>query len=201
MLSKDGKVYPFGRNNHGQLGLGNLLDCTSPQIIASLRDKFVVKVLHFDSNSEAELTSLQVASGFYHSICLTATKASTESALHTHHTLCHDLGELVNNPMRSDVVFLLSNVRLHAHSCILMARCEPLEKMLDGRMIEGSLSEIRIPDYSVRLQSRRRITSDMNDVQPEVFEVFLEFLYTDEVQSIQMSKPDTGTYDLVPSFV
>lgn len=41
----------------------------------------------------------------------------------------------------------------------------------------------------------------MNDVQPEVFKVFLEFLYTDRVESIQMSKPDTGTYDLVPSFV
>lgn len=68
-------------------------------------------------------------------------------------------------------------------------------------MIEGSLSEIRIPDYSVRPQSRRRVPSDMNDVQPEVFKVFLEFLYTDRVESIQMSKPDTGTYDLVPSFV
>nr|CCA15086.1 RCC1 and BTB domaincontaining protein putative [Albugo laibachii Nc14] len=157
VLSEDGKVYPFGRNNHGQLGLGNLIDCTSPQIIASLRDKFVVKV----------------ASGFYHSICLTATKNSVGSRMDTSHTLCQDLGKLVNNPMRSDLVFVLSGVQIHAHSCVVMARCEPLEKMLGGRMIEGSLSEINIPDYS-----------------PEVFQVFLEYLYTDEVASIQTTEPD-----------
>jgi RCC1 and BTB domain-containing protein len=43
-LSDDGKVYPFGRNNHGQLGLESSVDCLSPQIISSLRDKFVTKV-------------------------------------------------------------------------------------------------------------------------------------------------------------
>jgi len=39
---------------------------------------------------------------------------------------------------------------LFAHTCILVARCEPLEKMLDGRMKEGSQPEIVIPEYSVR---------------------------------------------------
>lgn len=43
-LSDDGKVYPFGRNNHGQLGLETSLDCLSPQIIPSLRNTFVRKV-------------------------------------------------------------------------------------------------------------------------------------------------------------
>jgi alpha-tubulin suppressor-like RCC1 family protein len=46
-LSDDGKVYPFGRNNHGQLGLETTRDCLSPQLIPSLRNQFVRKVCIF----------------------------------------------------------------------------------------------------------------------------------------------------------
>ena len=45
VLSDDGKVFPFGRNDHGQLGLETSMDCLSPQLIASLQGKAVVKVL------------------------------------------------------------------------------------------------------------------------------------------------------------
>ena len=44
VLSDDGKVFPFGRNNHGQLGLETSMDCLSPQLISSLQSKAVVKV-------------------------------------------------------------------------------------------------------------------------------------------------------------
>jgi RCC1 and BTB domain-containing protein len=43
-LSDEGKVYPFGRNNHGQLGLETAVDCLTPQIIPTLRNVFVKKV-------------------------------------------------------------------------------------------------------------------------------------------------------------
>ena len=43
-LSDDGKVFPFGRNNHGQLGLETSVDCLSPQLISALRSKTVVQV-------------------------------------------------------------------------------------------------------------------------------------------------------------
>lgn len=140
-LSDDGKVYPFGRNNHGQLGLETALDCLSPQIIPSLRDKFVRKV----------------AAGFYHSVCLVGDDAASGGRLHARSagrvrsTLSSDLRRMLNNPSRSDVTFVLEGDReFFAHCCVIMARCEPLEKMLDGRMKDGSLARIPIPDYSVR---------------------------------------------------
>jgi alpha-tubulin suppressor-like RCC1 family protein len=45
VLSECGKVFPFGRNNHGQLGIGNIIDSYLPQSIPTLRGLFVQKVL------------------------------------------------------------------------------------------------------------------------------------------------------------
>lgn len=143
-LSDDGKVYPFGRNNHGQLGLETSLDCLSPQLIPSLRDKVVRKV----------------TAGFYHSVCVVGdpermgrgTGARPFAAnVRPKSSLSADLRRMLNNPARSDVTFVLEGDReFFAHACVLMARCEPLDKMLDGRMKDGSLPRITIPEYSVR---------------------------------------------------
>ena len=54
-LSHDGKVFPFGRNNHGQLGTGNTVDALRPTFIQSLNRHRV----------------WQIAAGFYHTILLT----------------------------------------------------------------------------------------------------------------------------------
>uniref|UniRef100_K3WGV0 BTB domain-containing protein n=1 Tax=Globisporangium ultimum (strain ATCC 200006 / CBS 805.95 / DAOM BR144) TaxID=431595 RepID=K3WGV0_GLOUD len=136
-LSDDGKVYPFGRNNHGQLGLETTRDCLSPQLIPSLRNQFVRKV----------------AAGFYHSVCLTGdldgAGAIGGSGKANKATLNSDLRRLLNNPdAHSDVTFLVEGQPFYAHRCILMARCEPLEKMLDGRMNDAAQPHIVIPDYS-----------------------------------------------------
>ncbi|CAI5704608.1 unnamed protein product [Peronospora farinosa] len=150
-LSDEGKVFPFGRNNHGQLGLETSVDCLSPQLISALRSKTVTKI----------------AAGFYHSVCLTGTfQEKTQSTKGTG-TLSADLRKMLNNPTRSDVTFLVEGRRFFAHSCILIARCEPLEKMLDGRMKDGSQSEIVIPEYSY-----------------DVFAALIEFLYSDQVATL-----------------
>ncbi|KAG6597866.1 putative RCC1 and BTB domain-containing protein [Phytophthora cinnamomi] len=153
-LSDDGKVYPFGRNNHGQLGLETSVDCLSPQLISVLRNKTVTKV----------------AAGFYHSVCLVgATEAETPPA-NGSGTLSGDLRKMLNNSTRSDVTFVVEGRPLFAHSCILVARCEPLEKMLDGRMKDGLQPEIVIPEYSY-----------------DVFAALMEFLYTDQVIALSQS--------------
>ncbi|TYZ63890.1 hypothetical protein PybrP1_006253, partial [[Pythium] brassicae (nom. inval.)] len=169
-LSDDGRVYPFGRNNHGQLGLETALDCLSPQIIPSLRGTFVRKV----------------AAGFYHSVCLVGGEGVAVSGGgsggrtlarpggRVRSTLSADLRKMLNNPARSDVTFVLEGGReFFAHGCVLMARCEPLEKMLDGRMKEGTLARIPIPDYSF-----------------DVFAALMEFLYTDQVAAL--ASPSIG---------
>uniref|UniRef100_M4B473 BTB domain-containing protein n=1 Tax=Hyaloperonospora arabidopsidis (strain Emoy2) TaxID=559515 RepID=M4B473_HYAAE len=134
VLSDDGKVFPFGRNNHGQLGLETSMDCLSPQLISSLQSKAVVKI----------------AAGFYHSVCLVKTSEGATSSGKGAETLSADLSKMLNNPTRSDVVFVVEDRRFFAHGCILAARCEPLEKMLDGRTKDGLQPEIVIPEYSVR---------------------------------------------------
>ncbi|KAG2790486.1 hypothetical protein PC129_g780 [Phytophthora cactorum] len=154
-LSDDGKVFPFGRNNHGQLGLETSMDCLSPQLISTLRNKTVVKV----------------AAGFYHSVCLVGTPKGGHTPTNGSGTLGGDLRKMLNNSTRSDVAFVLEGRPLFAHSCILVARCEPLEKMLDGRMKEGSQPEIVIPEYSY-----------------DVFATLMEFLYTDQVAAL--ASPD-----------
>ncbi|CAH0475830.1 unnamed protein product [Peronospora belbahrii] len=154
-LSDDGKVFPFGRNNHGQLGLETLVDCLSPQLISSLLSKTVMKV----------------AAGFYHSVCLVGTSERTTQLTKGIGTLSVDLRRMLNNLARSDVSFLVEDRRFFAHSCILAARCEPLENMLDGRTKDGSESDIVIPEYSY-----------------DVFATFMEFLYTDQV--VALDSPD-----------
>ncbi|KAK1945014.1 RCC1 and BTB domain-containing protein 2 [Phytophthora citrophthora] len=153
-LSDDGKVFPFGRNNHGQLGLETSVDCLSPQLISTLRNKNVVKI----------------AAGFYHSVCVVGTSKGRVSTKGSG-TLSQDLRKMLNNSTRSDVTFVVEGRSLFAHSCILVARCEPLEKMLDGRMKDGSQSEIVIPEYSY-----------------DIFAALMEFLYTDQVAAL--SSPD-----------
>ncbi|RLN90046.1 hypothetical protein BBJ28_00009910 [Nothophytophthora sp. Chile5] len=169
-LSDDGKVFPFGRNNHGQLGLETSVDCLSPQLISALRDKIVLKVLgqfrRVDGCvlvSDSDLMSFpcvlfavlrwmeQVAAGFYHSVCLVGSPNGETGPTKGAGTLSGDLRKMLNNAARSDVTFVVEGRPLFAHCCILVARCEPLEKMLDGRMKDGSLPEIVIPEYSVRL--------------------------------------------------
>ncbi|KAL3671548.1 hypothetical protein V7S43_003465 [Phytophthora oleae] len=153
-LSDDGKVFPFGRNNHGQLGLETAVDCLSPQLISTLRNKNVIKI----------------AAGFYHSVCVVGTSEG-ETSTKGSGTLSQDLRRMLNNPTRSDVTFVVQGRPLFAHSCILVARCEPLEKMLDGRMKDGSQPEIVIPEYSY-----------------DVFAALMEFLYTDQVAAL--ASPD-----------
>jgi hypothetical protein len=104
---------------------------------------------------------------------------------------------MYNNPLRSDVTFVVEGVSLYAHSCILMSRCEPLEKMLDGRTMDSSLPEIQVPDCSVGLRCHRQvfwarltITALCRRVQHAAFSALLEFLYTDEVPALDHPNVD-----------
>ncbi|CAM9563936.1 unnamed protein product [Pylaiella littoralis] len=156
-LDAEGRVYPFGRNNHGQLGTGTREDSCRPCYVEELYNKFVC----------------QVAAGFYHTLCLTGPELAQSGGgggnvvLHRgSRPLGSDLYRLVNNPSRSDVTFAVEGKQIYGHRCIIGARCEPLERMLDGPMREACSAEGVIP-----LPNHRHA----------VFLAFLEFLYTDKV--------------------
>ena len=76
---------------------------------------------------------------------------------------------LLNNEARSDVTFIVEGKPIFAHRCIIMSRCEPLERMLDGPMRESQQSEIVLKEQTF-----------------EVFLALLEYIYTDTVEGLDL---------------
>ena len=117
-MSRTGKVFTFGRNNHGQLGLGNKLDVHIPPV-----------------TDLSQYNIALVAAGFYHTIFVARGVSSNRKS--SQKSLSTDLRRLLNNEARSDVTFIVEGKPIFAHRCIIMSRCEPLERMLDGPMRES----------------------------------------------------------------
>jgi len=155
-LSDEGRLYSCGRGNHGQLGIWN-----------SRGDLNVPTRLESISNSKVR----SVVAGFYHSMCLTGEAESPFEKVAS--TLKHDLRSLINNPSRSDVIFIVEGQPIYAHRCIVMTRCEPLEIMLEGSMKEAFEKEV-----------------ELKDIRYHLVLALLEFLYTDEVQSLSSNSFD-----------
>jgi hypothetical protein len=84
-----------------------------------------------------------------------------------------DFKQLLNNSELSDVTFEIEGKLLYAHTCILMARCEPLDCMLNGPMRESNDSIVKISDTTY-----------------ECFKAFLEYLYTDSVEALNQFDVD-----------
>merc|ERR1711879_707092 len=83
-------------------------------------------------------------------------------------TLHQDLLSLYNRGQRGDVTFVVDGVRIPAHEAILCARSKVFDRELSCGMRESSCREIRIDDVDV-----------------STFKVFLKFLYTDDLASVE----------------
>lgn len=81
--------------------------------------------------------------------------------------MVEDFRSLLNNQELSDVTFIVEGKKLYAHRCILMARCEPLDRMLNGPMRESY--EVTIP---------------IEDTSYQCFYSLLEYLYTEQVEGL-----------------
>ena len=102
----------------------------------------------------------QIAAGFYHSIVL------ANSVIRN--PLVEDFRCLLNNQELSDVTFVVEGKKLHAHRCILIARCEILERMVNGPMREGQ-DGVQIP---------------IEDTTYQCFHSLLEYIYTEQVEAL-----------------
>lgn len=78
---------------------------------------------------------------------------------------CMSTRVLVNNPMFSDVRFLVENHVIHAHRCVLYCRAKYFRNMFETGMRESTQKEISIPDLSY-----------------SVFLSVLEYLYTGYIE-------------------
>jgi hypothetical protein len=94
-------------------------------------------------------------------------------------TLLDDLRVMINNPSLSDVTFIVEGREVHAIKAFLAARSDHFRAMLFGGMRENSSRVIELYDISY-----------------QTFLTILEFLYTDQVDSIS---PDTAVPLLIAS--
>ena len=157
-------MFSFGRNNHGQLGTGNLSDSKIPRHVHGL------SLVRVES----------IAAGFYHTLCVAETQSVKTQTIRsgTARSLSRDLRALLDDDTCSDVTFLVESKPIHAHRCIVMARCEPLRAMMQAPMLESTMCELEI-----------------QDVKFETFRGLLEFLYTDTVRALFDSNDDVDKED------
>lgn len=76
----------------------------------------------------------------------------------------HFLAELLETGLHSDVLFDVDGKEFKAHRGILALRCEYFKKMFESGFVEATSDKIPI-----------------NDVEAQVFEVILKFIYTNKV--------------------
>merc|ERR1719445_1676162 len=73
---------------------------------------------------------------------------------------------LLNNPLLSDLTFIVAGEKVHAHRAILYARSKYFERMFSGRFAESREQKLEL---KVECSSKR------------VFLAVLRYLYTDEL--------------------
>jgi hypothetical protein len=68
---------------------------------------------------------IDIAGGFYHTIVLVKHKKNKGIS-----QLSSDMKKIINEPSRADITFIVETKPLHAHRCILLARCRLLEEKI-----------------------------------------------------------------------
>jgi hypothetical protein len=68
---------------------------------------------------------IDIAGGFYHTIVLVKHKKNRGIS-----QLSTDMRKIINEPSRADVTFMVEGKPLHAHRCILLARCRTIEERI-----------------------------------------------------------------------
>jgi len=89
----------------------------------------------------------------------------TFEGLPDQHSLASDLHKLVNNQKYSDICFNVSGKTFYAHKNILSTR-----------------SELFLASISSGMKESQNNVISLNDIEPEVFEYILTFLYTGSVR-------------------
>ncbi|XP_048876819.1 rho-related BTB domain-containing protein 3 [Brienomyrus brachyistius] len=89
-------------------------------------------------------------------------KGSRDTLSHSSQQPPHSLGNLLNSPLCSDVIFMVQGSVLPAHRAVLVARCDVMAAMFSGKYAEA----------------RSRVVP-IHGVSSDTFLSFLEYLYTD----------------------
>ncbi|XP_008551648.1 TD and POZ domain-containing protein 1-like [Microplitis demolitor] len=85
------------------------------------------------------------------------------------HSIYDDLNQLLVNKLGSDVTLVVGNKEFKAHKSILMARCPEFFRMF-------TINELN------RINESKIVIPKMD---PKIFEMILEFIYTDKVSDVE----------------
>eukprot|EP00347_Sterkiella_histriomuscorum_P007830 403347403 len=159
-LCESGQLFTFGRGNHGQLGQGNTEDQKLPKQVASLHDKKVIGI----------------AGGFYHTIVLVKQKKVKGIS-----QLSTDMKKIINEPSRADVTFIVESRPLHAHRCILFARCRSIEEKIRQSCRRSEERD----KMRWGINHPNHVIMDIPEVKFKAFLGLIEYLYTDNMKCLK----------------
>ena len=94
----------------------------------------------------------------------------SESLPVSKHTLKDDMASLMQDGASSDVTLVAGRSNFRAHKAILSARSPVFARMFQHRMIENTMNRVNI-----------------TDIKPEILQVVLRFIYTDDCAVFQKS--------------
>ena len=153
------------------------------QMVLSLQNNDGTELFSF---SKEDLVKCQQADGsltFYCKIFTNVPRlASTDPrpagvAINCPNGLSTQLGELFDQMPSSDVNFIIGGREFPAHKLILATRSEVFDAMFKHHMKENSTNQIKI-----------------EDIQPEVFQELLRFIYTGRVSTATMETMAAGLF-------
>lgn len=144
-LADSGSLFTWGNGDHGKLGHGDACKLSIPRLVKFFEGKDIYSVSSYNEHTAALVRQRPCA---------------------TMSTLAKELGIMVNNPLFSDVTFIVEGKPIHAHRAILSARSEHFANMFKSGLKESHEKEVAIPV-----------------IRHHIFLALLGYLYTDTISS------------------
>ncbi|XP_065336601.1 RCC1 and BTB domain-containing protein 2-like [Cloeon dipterum] len=189
-LSKDGKIYAWGDNKHGQLGTGKTESETVPKLLSNIGRIRDIAATHCCYHPSAAITEANEVyfwgrcrgqnilnplmipgySSLDEVYALVPPKPATFRALRPkesvpkNDSLVECLKRVFDDHQTFDFVFVVEGKKIHVHKVILIMRCDVLRTMFLGDWKKSNEKEIVIEGHSY-----------------DAFYAFLNYFYTDEI--------------------
>jgi len=89
--------------------------------------------------------------------------------------------KIINEPSRADITFIIEGKSLHAHRCILLARCRILEEKI--RSCSKKSEERERQRWGTNHPNH--FVLEIPNVKFKAFLALIEYLYTDNIKSLK----------------
>lgn len=173
------KVYSWGNNDHGKLGVGSRKKVSSPQLVDKLQDKQVVKIASYNEHTAVLVEPYDNSGNFVvpfasNSVSVTSSYVSEIKELINNEEFRYDIDSTISQSfiynltsffINSDVTFIVEGRPIYAHRAILAQRSAHFAAMFRSGMRESTEREVKIHSISY-----------------SAFLLLMEFIYIDSVK-------------------